>query len=167
MRAVFAALLLISTTALAQPTPPSPVAAAPTLDWFNGEWAGTGTMFGQPSKVALTIAPALGGSGTALAYRAEIPVKDQPPRRFEARATYRIMPKGRVEGQWSDSNGSFHRVGGRISGSSMTTLWGDPATEIGRSTYERDASGALIVTDSVLAADGSWRVFAQATYRRE
>lgn len=166
MRATFGAILLISTAALAQPAPPA-APAKPSLAWMTGEWRGTGTMFGKPSRVAMTIKPALGGEATALTHSAETAGPDAKPVRFEATATYRINAKGRVEGQWSDSAGSFHRIGGRINASTMTTIWGDPTTELGRSTYARDSSGALIVTDAVLAPDGSWRVFATATYKQE
>ncbi len=166
MRRALLPLLLISTAAIAAPEAASPDAAK--LDWFMGEWVGTGTFFGQPSIVKLSVTPALGGTATALAYRAQTAAS--PPRpalSFEGRATYRITAKGRVEGQWSDSNGSQHSVGGRIAGTMMTTIWGSPTTEIGRSTYVRDASGALTVTDSVLTPEGGWRVFAAATYRKK
>ena len=139
-----------------------------TLEWFVGEWVGSGTLLGQPSTVTLTISPALGGTATALAYRAQTAAAgSRPALSFEGRATYRITAKGRVEGQWSDNNGSFHAVGGRIAGTMMTTVWGSPTTEIGRSTYVREASGTLTVTDSVLSSDGGWRMFATATYRKK
>lgn len=136
----------------------------PSLDWLVGEWVGTGTMMGQPSEVSLSIAPALGGTATALSYRATIKGPEGKSSRFEAMATWRAKPGGRVEGQWSDTNGSFHKIGGRITASSMTVIWGDPVTELGRSTYERDPAGRLKIVDSVLAPDGTWRVFAMATY---
>jgi hypothetical protein len=166
MRRALLALLMVSTSAIAAPEASSP--EAPNLEWFVGEWVGTGTLFGQPSIVMLSVTPALGSTATALAYRAQTAAS--PPRpavSFEGRATYRITTKGRVEGQWSDSNGSQHSLGGRIAGTMMTTIWGSPTTELGRSTYARDAAGTLTVTDSVLTPDGGWRMFATATYRKK
>jgi hypothetical protein len=166
MRCALLALFLVSTSAIAAPEASSP--EVPNLEWFEGEWVGTGIFFAQPSIVTLSVMPALGGTATALAYRAQTAAS--PPRPallFEGRATYRIIAKGRVEGQWNDSNGSQHSVGGRIAGTMMTTIWGSPTTELGRSTYARDAAGTLTVTDSVLAPDGGWRIFATATYRKK
>lgn len=135
--------------------------AEPGLGWLHGEWTGTGTLQGQPTKVTLSVAPAFGGTATTLAYGAQMPSAV-----FEGRATYRIKARGRVEGQWTDSAGSLHIVGGRIEGTGMTTVWGSPATEIGRSTYKLD-KGTLSTSDAVLMPDGSWRVFASASYVRK
>ena len=38
--------------------------------------------------------------------------------------------------------------------------------EIGRSTYVLEAPDRMIVTDSVLKDDGSWRVFATLRFQR-
>lgn len=154
-RAALAAILAIPLAAAAPQGEPS-------LDWLHGEWAGSGTLQGQPTIVTLSVSPVFGAKAAALSYRAQMPAAS-----FEGRATYHIKAKGRVEGQWSDSMGSLHPIGGRIEGTAMTTVWGSPMTELGRSTYTLDTGGALTVTDSVLTEDGSWRLFAKAVYRRK
>jgi hypothetical protein len=153
------------------------VAAAPSsagqpvtahgLSWMHGEWQGAGQLFGRPSRVTLSIAPALEGRATILTYRAQVAAADsQPSIRFEARATYRLDGRNRIIGRWNDSAGNDHPVGGQVTGAAMTTLWGETRTEIGRSSYGLAPDGSLTVTDSVLQPDGSWRVFATASYRR-
>lgn len=134
----------------------------PSLAWMHGDWSGSGTFQGQPGKAALSIAPVLGGSATAMTYRAVTASFS-----FEGRATYRINSKGRVEGQWNDSAGSFHQIGGRIDGKAMTTVWGSPATEIGRSTYSLKPDGTLETSDAALRPDGSWHVFATMRYSKD
>jgi hypothetical protein len=159
-RRVLAALFAIPLLAAA------PETASP-LAWMHGEWSGSGEMFGRPSSVILSVKPTLNGSATELRYTAQLPATDAVPTfRFEGQGIYRAADKGKVEGRWSDSNGSFHPVGGNVSAGRMVTVWGQPSTEIGRSVYELDDKGGLTVSDSVLAADGNWRVFAKASYRR-
>lgn len=144
----------------------SPNKASP-LAWMHGEWTGSGEMFGRSSSVTLSAKPALNGSATELRYTVQLPATDAAPVfRFEGQGIYRTGDKGKVEGRWSDSNGSFHPVGGSASTGRMVTVWGQPSTEIGRSVYTLDDKGGLTVSDSVLVADGNWRVFAKASYRR-
>ena len=54
-----------------------------------------------------------------------------------------------------------------VAGTTLTTQWGDAATEQGRTTYRREASGALEVTDEVLRRDGQWHVFASHRMTRQ
>lgn len=152
----FAALAL----ALAAPVAAQAPVAAPDLTWLHGEWKGSGQLQGRPTEVNLSIRPVFDGSATALDYRASFTGGS-----FEGRATYRIGAQGKVTGQWSDSAGSLHLVSGRITGSSLTTVWGSPITELGRSTYMRSGD-TLTVTDTVLTPEGGWRTFATASYRR-
>lgn len=141
--------------------------SAPSLGWMHGAWIGKGTLFGRPSSVTLSVEPALEASATTLVHTARVePEGGRPANRFEGRAIYRLDPKGRVAGRWTDSAGNAHPVGGQVAASAMTTVWGEPATEIGRSTYRLEPDGSLAVTDAVLRPDGSWSVFARATYRR-
>jgi hypothetical protein len=158
-RAAFAAALALPLTAAT----PEPV----SLAWLHGEWAGNGQMFGRKSEVTIVAAPALGGSATELRYVAQVAASGEAPAfRFEGQGIYRVNAKGKVEGRWSDSNGSFHPVGGRVNGRRMETLWGQTTTEIGRSSYTLDDAGQFAVSDAVLTPDGTWRIFATATYRR-
>jgi hypothetical protein len=144
----------------------SPDAATP-LAWMHGDWTGSGEMFGRVSSVTLSVKPSLKDSATELRYTAELPASEAMPAfNFEGQAVYRVSEKGKVAGQWSDSQGSFHDIGGNANTGKMVTVWGQPSTEIGRSVYALDDKGQLTVSDSVLTADGSWRTFAQARYRR-
>jgi hypothetical protein len=159
-RAAFCLALAISSIAPAGE-------ARPSLAWMHGEWTGTGIFSGRPASFALSFAPALEGKATALAYTVVAPESEgRPEVRFDGRAIWHLDARGRVNGRWDDSAGNSHPVGGRVAADRMTTVWGEATTEIGRSTYFRNADGTLAVSDSVRRADGSWSVFASASYRR-
>jgi len=141
---------------------------SPSLAWLVGEWAGSGRLFGNASQVTLSVAAAPDGAATSLLYRAQTKAAPgRPAIMFEGKANYRTMAKGRVEGAWRDSSGSDYAIGGQIKGMTMTTLWGHPIREIGRSTYVRGADDTLTVTDAVMTTEGHWRIFASATYQRK
>jgi hypothetical protein len=157
--ALAAAFALTLTAATPEPAP---------LAWMHGEWSGNGEMFGRASSVTLSIKPALKDSVTELHYIAHLPAGPAAPAfHFQGRGLYKIGAKGKVTGQWSDSEGNFHPIGGNVSSGRMVTVWGQPSTEIGRSVYALDDKGELTVSDSVLTADGDWRIFAMARYHRK
>lgn len=162
MKAIFALLIAVATPSAAADVP-----AASGLAWMHGEWQGTGRMFDRPSEVTLSIGPALEGRETAMAYRARVAAADlQPQIRFEAHATFRLEGRNRLIGRWNDSAGNDHPIRGQVSGTEMTTIWGETRTEIGRSSYRLAPDGSMTVIDSVLQPDGSWRMFATASYRK-
>ena len=69
------------------------------------------------------------------------------------------------EGVWTDSEGSMHPLYGVFADGALTTRWGGPETEEGRTRYALDDGGGMRVTDWVLA-DDAWREFNSADYRR-
>lgn len=152
-----AALLAIAAPAAAEDQVPS-------LAAWHGTWAGEGTAFGKAATATLVIGPAPDGSATVLAY--QLAVLGTPPIAYAAEATYRVDAKGRVRGSWTDNSGRTRPIGGRIAGSEWHNHWGNADVEIGRSTYVLEAPDRMIVTDSVLKDDGSWRVFATLRFQR-
>ena len=72
-----------------------------------------------------------------------------------------------MRGKWTDSSGRTRAVAGGANAAKWWTHWGSADVEIGRSTYSLQADGTLVVNDSVLQDDGSWRVFAMLHYRRK
>ena len=71
-----------------------------------------------------------------------------------------------MRGSWADNSNRTRPVAGRIAGSEWHNLWGSVDVEIGRSTYVLEAPDRMIVTDSALNDDGSWRVFATLNFQR-
>jgi len=150
-----AAVVLVATAAAAQ----QPAA----LDWLHGSWSGTGTVQGSPSEATLEAAPALGGRFVELRY--QFVTRGERPFRFEGRGFYRAEGEA-WRGQWFDSTGATRPLDGTVTGTTLTTQWGEAATEQGRTTYRLEAPNALQVTDEVLRGDGQWRVFASHRFGR-
>lgn len=139
---------------------PSP---APTLAAWHGSWVGEGQAFGKPATATLDITPGEAGA-TRLAYH--LRVAGTPPMTYSAEADYVFDAQRRVRGNWTDSTGRTRAVAGGMNAAKWWTHWGSADVEIGRSTYHLEIDGTLVVNDSVLQEDGSWRVFAMLRYRR-
>ena len=154
----WAAAVLAAPAAPAEAPPLSP-----TLAPWHGNWAGEGQAFGKPATATLDIAPGEAGA-TRLTYR--LRVEGSPPMTYSAEATYAFDAKRRLRGQWTDSSGRTRAVIGGVNAAKWWTHWGGVDLEIGRSTYGLEADGTLVISDSVLQEDGSWRVFAMLRYRR-
>ena len=89
---------------------------------------------------------------------------DGGARLFAGDGVYKPSPGG-FEGFWSDSNGSLHPLQASYADGVLTTLWGRPETEEGRTVYAATGDGGLSVTDWV-KVDGEWRQFMHADYVR-
>ncbi|WP_411340166.1 hypothetical protein V6U71_20675 [Sphingopyxis sp. J-6] len=142
---------------------PAAPAESLSLAAWHGSWSGAGEAFGKPATATLEIVPGESGT-TSLTYR--LSIDGTPPVRYSADAGYSLDARGRVGGKWTDSYGRTRPVSGGIEGPVWWTHWGSADVEIGRSTYTLEEGGTLAVSDSVLQADGSWRVFAVLRYRR-
>lgn len=163
MKTIRTAIVML---ALAAPALAQHQAGAASLDWLHGEWKGTATIFGRPATVGLSVAPALMGTATALTYRATVAAGGgQPEFRFEGRGTYRVASDGMVTGNWSDSQGNFHPLAGRVAGTTLSVTWGEPRTEVGHSTYTLGSDGTLSVADAEISR-GNWRIFSTQSYTR-
>ncbi|MGH6694616.1 hypothetical protein [Sphingopyxis sp.] len=149
--------------AIALVAPAAPAAEAPSLAAWHGSWAGEGEAFGKPATATLDIAPGEGGA-TTLIYR--LSIAGTPRVAYSAEARYVFDTKGRVRGKWTDSTGRTRAVAGGVNAAKWWAHWGSADVEIGRSTYVLEAEGKLVVSDSILQDDGSWRAFAMLRYTR-
>lgn len=161
VRRLFLALLLCLVPAGAMAQPAAPHAA---LAWLLGSWKGSGSFSGQPTESGLEVTPALGGKFVELSYRFR--TAGQRPFTFEGRAFYRRGGEGAWKADWYDSRGMALPIVARLEGSSLTSDWGGPGTEQGRTVYRLLGDGRLEVVDSVLGADGTRREFARNIFAR-
>lgn len=143
---------------------PAAPAEPPSLAAWHGSWAGEGQAFGKPATATLGIVAGESGA-TRLVYR--LTIAGEPPVTYSADADYAFDAKGRLAGTWSDSHGRKRPVAGGVQAATWWTHWGSADVEIGRSIYELGEGDTLAVSDSVLQADGRWRVFAALKYRRK
>jgi len=139
----------------------APAPASGEIGWLVGDWSGSGTIFGAPSTAELHVKPALGGRFTELRYRVD-GKRQGTAFRFEGAAFYERAAdaNGGWTARWFDSSGAKHPITATAADNALTALWGEAATERGRTVYRRQPDGSLEVVDEVADKSG-WRVFAR------
>jgi len=139
------------------------VVAQTSLSPFIGKWNGEGTLFNNPAKFELEFSLALNDKFLHIKFRNEYTIQEKKYS-MDARAYYAIA-KDSLSGQWFDSRGVQLPVTVIVEGASLTSLWGDSATEQGKTVYTLHANGELIVIDFV-KRKGVFTQFGQAAYKR-
>jgi hypothetical protein len=129
----------------------------PLLSRLAGQWSGTGTVLGQPSKIEMSWNWELGGQFLRLTFRNEMPKAV-----FEGHAYYRAVSDGQYRGMWFDNSGMFRPLEARRDGDALVSKWGTPETEEGETTYRLLPDGKMDVVDRVKSKDGTWRQFGQS-----
>ena len=66
---------------------------------------------------------------------------------------------------WIGTNGDLHPLSVKADGQAVTSMWGRPGAQMGRTEYRMQEDGTLCVRDWVLTEDG-WRQFNEAVYTR-
>ena len=101
----------------------------------------------------------------SLTFENRIQDADGTERILKAQAFYRLIEAGRFDGTWFDSRGIVPPLEGNAEQSILTTLWGTPETEQGRTVYHFLDESRVEMEDSVLEGD-QWHPFGHAIYRR-
>jgi hypothetical protein len=134
------------------------LAGMPTLltgqapEGFRGEWRGRGSFVGTPALAVITWEPILMGQGTRLAVSIRDTTGATPL--FEGIAQF---GPGLAQGSWIDSRHNLYPLTGVVREATLATSWRREGTEIGRSGYRLLEGGALLLVDSVVTRDGTWR----------
>lgn len=146
---------------------PAESAAPATLDWMVGEWSGKGKLFGRDSEVELIVKPVAAGAAYSLDYRIYVAADGNATEmRFAAHGFFQRGKGRKWHGRWVDNFGNLHDISGTLDAQAMTTLWGSPSTEIGRSSYSI-IGGQLQIVDWALAKDGNFNEFARSQLNRK
>lgn len=132
------------------------------LNRLAGDWAGTGTVLNQPSKISITWNWELGGQFLRLSFRNEMPKAT-----FEGHAYYRPTGDGRYRGMWFDNSGMFRPLDAQRDGDALVSKWGTPQTEEGETTYRLMSDTQMDIIDRVKSKDGTWREFGRSTVQRQ
>lgn len=132
------------------------------IDPFLGQWTGEGTLFGNPAKFQLRFAPDLNGKFLHLIFRNEYTVNEKSYS-MDAKAYYAIAADS-LHGYWFDSRGIQLPVIVRVSDQTLTSFWGSPETERGKTEY-RLTEEVLLTTDYVMR-NGEYAKFGGAKYTR-
>jgi Protein of unknown function (DUF1579) len=133
------------------------------LERLEGKWTGAGTVNNQKVRAELDLARVLANRFVQLRYRF---VTDGGAV-FEGHAYYGACPAaGACTGHWFDSQGSAHALSATQTADTLTSEWRTGDTPRGRTEYRLTGDTALVVTDFIRAADGTWRQFGQVSYQR-
>jgi hypothetical protein len=167
IRFVLALLLMVAPFRAHADNPPSTEVAAPSLEWMLGNWSGSGKLFGQDSRVTLSVRPVAGEAAYSFDYQVMTAAgQNRAETRFQAHAFFQRGKGNQWHGRWVDNFGNLHDISASLDRNNMTSTWGSPSTEIGRSTYILN-DGRMLVTDWALGRDGVFKQFAQSELVRE
>lgn len=133
----------------------------PLLNRLAGNWTGTGTVLGQPSKISLTWNWELSAQFLRLTFKNEMPKTT-----FEGHAYYRPTAENRYRGMWFDNSGMFRPLDAQRDGDALVSKWGTPQTEEGETTYRLMSDTRMDIIDRVKSKDGTWREFGRSSVEK-
>lgn len=137
------------------------------LNRLRGVWKAEGKAFGMEANFSMKWEWVLQNRFIQLSYKIEMRGKDGQPQIFEGTAFYKPAANGKYEGTWFDSQRSIHPLAATADSSALTSFWGRPETEQGKSIYRLLDENRIEVVDAVRAKDGSWREFSRNIFARE
>ncbi len=155
---VFGLFLPLSPQQLDSPQPPLVIAN------LIGNWEGEGKLFGQPAEFSMSWSWELDRRFVRLNFENGLVSDGQIQPVLKAIAFYRVAESGELTGHWFDSRGQTLRLEPAAGDSTLITHW-FAESEQGRTTYRIRGPDSVEVTDEVMA-DGQWRPFGAASYRR-
>ena len=132
---------------------------------FLGSWSGTGQLFGAEARFEMTWERVLEDKFVHLTFRNSFKDSGGRERMLKAQAFYKATGGGRFRGTWFDSRGMILPLKSTFEDSVLTTLWGTPESEEGRTVYRLHAEDRIEV-DDYIKKDGKWQRFGHAVYHR-
>ncbi|MCO6509752.1 MAG: nuclear transport factor 2 family protein [Aridibacter famidurans] len=155
MKVIYSFILVLAITGAA-------FGQASVLDRLYGTWQGAGEVNGRESTVVMTWEPVHGGKNYRLEFRNEM----EGGFLFEGTALYSLKREGGFTGLWVDSTGAARPIIASFADDTLTSNWGTPETEEGKTEYRLNGESSMLVVDSVKTKEG-WREFGRVEYRRE
>lgn len=129
------------------------------LEKLNGNWIAKGSAFGMPAIIKMKWSPVLEEKFCELKYSMLMTGKDGNQMVFEGVAYYKHLSETTYTATWFDSQGNMHPITGSSDATTLTSLWGTPETQQGKTTYRLAGNNEVEVTDYVLKKDGTWNKF--------
>jgi len=131
---------------------------------LEGDWEGSGTLFGSPASFAMSWHRSLGDRFVRLVFRNALVTDDGTSPVLQAEAFYRPAEDGGLSGHWFDTRGEVVTLRARVADDRIVTEW-QASSESGRTTYRLVDADTVEVVDEVLGANGL-QEFGRATYTR-
>ena len=137
------------------------------LTRLQGDWQGEGTVFGRAATLQIKWEWILNNKFLRLSLRHESRAPNNTNQIFEGQAYYRPEGMDKYAAHWFDSRGVTFTIRSHVEGNTLTSFWGSPDTEEGKSTYQLINHSTLQVVDAVKQKDGTFREFTRATLKRK
>jgi histidine triad (HIT) family protein len=132
-----------------------------------GNWQANGTAFGRPAKINMVCEPILQFQYMKLSYSMDMQDKDgKSIANFEGTASYRPDGAGGYKATWFDSGGAMHPIKATVNDNILTSWWGTPQTQEGKTIYRLINNNAVEIIDSVKTKTGEWRQFNRNTLEK-
>ena len=132
-----------------------------------GTWNGAGKLFGAEAEFMMSWERALENKFVRLTFENKMKRSDGKTQILKAQAFYKPEGETQFQGMWFDSRGMILPLKATAGDSALTTSWGSPETEQGRTVYRIIDGDTVEVNDFVLTKDGQWKHFGHAMYHRE
>lgn len=131
---------------------------------LEGDWEGSGTLFGSPASFTMSWHRSLGDRFVRLVFRNALVTDDGASPVLQAEAFYRPADDGGLAGHWFDTRGEVVTLRARVADDRIVADW-QASSESGRTTYRVVDADTVEVVDEVVGADGL-QEFGRATYTR-
>lgn len=132
---------------------------------FIGSWQGKGKLFGATAEFEMHWEWVLENKFVRLTFQNKMQRSDSMSVVLMAQAYYQPKSVENYSGTWFDSRGMVLPLKATAEDSALTTHWGTPETEQGKTVYRLTSKNNIEVTDFVLKND-AWQPFGNAVYSR-
>jgi hypothetical protein len=129
------------------------------LKKLEGAWYAKGKAFGMTADINMAWEPALQNKFMRINYRMDMQTSDGKTQVFEGTALYQPAGEKTYRATWFDSGGEMHPISATTDGMSLTSIWGTPATKLGKTIYALKENDSVEVIDYIQKKDGTWREF--------
>ncbi len=129
---------------------------------FIGEWHGRGSLMGKEATFEMKWEHVLDGQFLRLTFQNNINGQFS----FKGHAYYRTVSDSTMKGSWFDNRGYIFPLNAKFTENTITSNWGTPEIEQGRTEYKIGSDSSFQVTDFVLKK-GTYVKFGEAVYQKK
>ncbi len=133
---------------------------------IKGDWIGEGNLFGAPAKFSMNWEIVLADKFARLSFHNEFKDGNGTTRSMDAEAFYKFDPNASITGNWFDTRGLILPLKCEVKDNTLIVLWGDKATEQGKTEYQLISENQIAVKDFVMR-NGEYAEFGGASYKRK
>ncbi|OEK03369.1 hypothetical protein BFP97_18380 [Roseivirga sp. 4D4] len=135
------------------------------FDQVEGDWVGSGNLFGTPATFTMTWEKVLSDQFIHLQFSNSFKDQSGTTRTMESKAFYKLGAD-KNSGHWFDSRGVMFGLEYNLKENELTVFWGDPEKEEGKTEY-RLIEGDRIEVKDYVKRNGTFSQFGEAVYTKK